>query len=149
MSILIKWVFKTVLGRWVTGISVALLLSGGAWKWHAFKENLIHQGQQVCVQEINKQTVIDLQDALAAERVTATELRALATAAAEENRLARVRRRDLESKVTSLETAMANQARTDNVYKKWASAPLPGGIAERLRNQATAGDTGAVRDDSN
>ncbi len=78
-------VVATSLGRWILGGTVALLLSAGAWKWHAFKEDLIHQGQQVCGQEINKQTVIDLQDALAAERATAGELRAIALATAVEN----------------------------------------------------------------
>ena len=144
MNFVLKWIFKTVAGRWVTASLIAMLLSGGAWKWHQFKEDLIHQGQQVCVQEINKQTVIDLQNALAAERVTAGKLRAAALANAVANEQARARRAELESKVDSLSIQMAEQAKTDETYKAWADTPLPAGVGERLRNQAAAGDTSTL-----
>jgi hypothetical protein len=140
MNFVIQWIFKTVLGRWVTAGLVALLLGGAALKWHNFKEDLIHKGQQVCVQEINKQTVIDLQNALAAERATAIELRALAVASAEASQQAIARRQAVELNFTALQTQMAEQAKTDETYKAWADTPLPAGVGERLRNQAAAGN---------
>jgi len=146
---MIGWIFKTVVGRWVTASLIALLLGGGAWKWHAFKEDLIHQGQQVCVQEINKQTVIDLQNALAAEKAAHAELSAKLIATAEENAESRERRAALERQVSDLKTAMAEQEKTDETYKEWAGTDLPDGVAERLRNQAAGGNPGALRDDSN
>lgn len=133
MGFVMKWVFKTVIGRWVTASLIAMLLSGLAWKWHQFKEDLIHQGQQVCVQEINKQTVIDLQNALAAERATAMELRALATAAASENEAARQRIREAEDKTDALLAARKEQEKTDETYAAWSNTPLPAGVADRLR----------------
>ena len=146
---MIGLIFKTVVGRWVTASLIALLLGGGAWKWHAFKEDLIHQGQQVCVQEINKQTVIDLQNALAAERATVTRLQELATAAAAMNQEAIARRDEAELNSMALKKQMEDQRNADPEYKEWSDAPLPTGVAERLRNQAAGGNPGALRDDSN
>ncbi|TFH46053.1 MAG: hypothetical protein E4H01_10690 [Lysobacterales bacterium] len=144
-----NWVFKTVVGRWVTGILVALLLGGAALKWHNFKEGLIHKGQQVCVQEINKETVQQLQDALAAEKVARAELSAQLTAIATENQASRDRRVELEKQLSAAQRAMAEQRKNDETYKAWADAPLPAGVGERLRDQAAAGHSGAVRDDRN
>ena len=44
MTSLFLRIVTTSLGRWLLGGFVALLLSTGAWKWHAFKEDLIHKG---------------------------------------------------------------------------------------------------------
>ena len=149
IKILIKRVLGSVAGRWALGATVGLLLGGGALIWHNFKDGLREEGQQVCVQAINKQTVIDLQDALAAERVTVMELQALADARAEANDVARARRKELESKVDSLSRQMAEQAKSDEAYKTWADRPLPAGVGERLRNQATGSDPSPVRENSN
>lgn len=146
---IVKWIFKTVVGRWVTLGVVTLLLGGGAIKWHNFKEDLIHKGQQVCVQEINKQTVIDLQAALAAERVTATQLRAAAVANALANEEARTRLRDSETIVSDLNRQIKEQRKHDATYKAWADTPLPDGVADRLRQAGAAGDTDTGREDSN
>lgn len=134
VNFLIKKLLSSVLGRWVTGSLIALLLGGSALKWHSFKENLIHKGQQVCVQEINKQTVTDLENALAAERVTATKLRALATAAAAENEASRTRLREAETKVAGLLAERKEQERTDETYAAWSNTPLPAGVADRMRS---------------
>lgn len=149
MSMIFNWVFKTVVGRWVTAGLVTLLLSGAALKWHNFKEDLIHKGQQVCVQEINKQTVIDLENALAAEKLTAADLRARAAADAVANEEARVRRKELESRVDSLSRQMAEQRKTDETYKAWADTPLPTGVGERLRNQAAGSNPDPSNEDGN
>jgi len=146
-KLIFSWIFKTVVGRWVTAIVVTSLLGGLALKWHNFKEDLVHKGQQVCVQEINKQTVVDLQNALAAERATVTRLQELATAAAQENEDARNRRLALETQVTSLQKQMEDQRNADPEYKEWSDAPLPSGVAARLRNQAAGGNPSAIRDD--
>lgn len=149
MNFVIQRVFKTVLGRWVTASLVALLLGGAALKWHNFKEDLIHKGQQVCVQEINKQTVIDLENALAAEKLTAADLRAKAAADAVVNEEARVRRRELEARVNTLSSQMAKQRKNDETYKSWADTPLPAGVGERLRNQAAGGNSDPGDEDGN
>jgi len=145
MGFLVR-ILATALGRWVLGGLVAALLAGGAWKWHSFKEDLIHKGQQVCVQEINKETVKQLELALAAAESARAELTANLIAAAAVNQQARDRHRDLETQVSDLERAMAEQARTDNEYKEWSDTGLPSGVAERLRKQAR-GDPSTVRDD--
>ena len=147
MSKLIAMIFKTVVGRWVTASLIALLLGGGALKWHNFKEDLIHKGQQVCVQEINKETVEQLKDALAAEKSARAELTANLIAAAHVNQQARDRHRDLQTQVGDLEKAMAKQARTDDEYKEWSDTPLPFGVGDRLRDAQAGSDQSAVRDD--
>lgn len=146
---LILRVVTTSLGRWILGGSVALLLATSAYKWHQFKEDLIHQGQQVCVQEINKQTMIDLQAALVAERIVAEELRANAVANAAVNEEARARLRDSESRVDSLLAAQKAQEKTDETYAAWSNTTLPSGVADRLRNAAAGSDTSLNSDDDN
>jgi hypothetical protein len=147
MNSVIKWAIKTALGRWVTASLIALLLGGGAWKWHAFKEDLIHKGQQVCVQEINKETVAQLEDALAAEKSARAELTANLIAAAAVNQAAIDRRNNLETQVSALERAMAEQARTDDEYKAWSNTTLPSGVADRLRVAQAGDNSSPLRDD--
>lgn len=149
MNLVLNWIFKTVVGRWVTASLIALLLSGVAWKWHTFKEDLIHKGQQVCVQEINKETVLQLEAALAAEKSARATLAANLAAAAAANQEARDRHRDLEDQVGSLQTQMENQRESDPDYKEWSDTPLPAGVADRLRDAAAADNPSSVRDDSN
>ena len=133
---LIKWALKTVLGRYVTVILVTLLLGGGAWKWYSFKEDLRTEGAEECIQIVNEETHRQLIDALAAEKSAVAKLRARAVADAVVNSEARTRHRELETQVSDLEKAMAEQARTDNEYKEWGDTPLPTGVAERMREQA-------------
>ena len=149
MAKLFGMAFKTVVGRWVTLGLVTLLLSGAALKWHNFKEDLIHKGQQVCVQEINKQTVADLEAALAAERSAFADLTARMAADAAVSESARNRHRDLQDQLSDLERAMEKQRKTDETYKAWSDAPLPDGVAARLLNQSAASNSSPVRDDSN
>ena len=146
---LLARIVTTSLGRWILGGTVALLISGAAWKWHAFKEDLIHQGQVVCVQEINKQTVIDLQDALADEKIVNATLVALAVARAEENQQARARLRDSEFRVASLLTEKREQEKTDETYAAWSNTPLPSGVAGRLRDAQSGSDPDTVSGNSN
>ena len=86
-----------------------------------------------CVQEINKETVAQLEDALAAEKSARAELTANLIAAAAVNQAAIDRRNNLETQVSALERAMAEQARTDDEYKEWSDTTLPSGVAGRLR----------------
>jgi hypothetical protein len=144
MSAMFSLIFKTVIGRWVTASLVALLLGIAVVKWHNFKEGLIHQGQQVCVQEINKQTLIDLQDALAAEKIAHAKVVAMALAAAEENEKARARQRELLSRNAALEKERAEQRKNDETYKAWADGPLPTGVGERMRRQAAGSNSDPV-----
>lgn len=149
MNFIIKWVLKSVVGRWVTGSLIALLLGGAVTMWHSHKNKLIDQGAQECIQAINKQTVIDLQDALAAERLISADLIRIAFLADEENALARARLKESESRVGSLLAAQEEQEKTDETYAAWSNTALPSGIADRLRSAQAGHDTGAVRDDSN
>lgn len=150
MGKLFGMAFKTVAGRWVTLGLVTLLLGGAGIKWHNFKEGLIHKGQQVCVQEINKDTVAQLQGALADAKSAFADLTARAAADAAVSQSARDRHRDLQDQLSDLERSMEQQRKTDETYKAWSDAPLPDGVAGRLLNhQTTAGNTSPVRDDSN
>lgn len=149
ITTLIKKVLASVIGRWVTASVVTLLLGGAVLKWHNFKEDLIHKGQQVCVQEINKQTVIDLENALAAERVVNAALVVEAEKTAAVNEEARARLRDSESKVNSLLNERKSQEKNDETYAEWSNTPLADGVAERMRNQRTGSDTNTVRENGN
>lgn len=146
---IITRIVTTSLGRWILGSVVALLISGAAWKWHAFKEDLIHQGQVVCVQEINKQTVIDLQDALAAERVTSQRMQDLARAAATANARAKSRLTFSQARVNLLLKEKKEQEKTDETYAAWSNTPLPSGVAGRLRNAQSGSDPDTVPGNSN
>jgi len=147
LTALARLAFKTVVGRWVTASLIALLLGGGAWKWHAFKEDLVHKGQQVCVQEINKETVEQLQAALAASKSANAQLRANLIAAAAVNQEARDRKTELENKLTDLERQMAEQRENDETYRVWSDSDLPDGVASRLRDEAAADNPSPLRDD--
>ena len=147
MNIIIKWVFKTVVGRWVTAGILSLLVGGGALKWHNYKEDLIHKGQQVCVQEINKETVAQLEDALAAAEIARAELKERLDSANRANALALDRRRELETSLTALADEMEKQRNEDPTYREWSDSDLPDGVAGRLRDQATGRDPGPIRDD--
>ena len=142
-----KWAFKTVVGRWVSGLLIASLLSGAAIKWYNFKKDLIAEGQTACIQEINKETVEQLQLALVDEKAARVELSAKLSAAAAVNQTARDRHQNLQRQLTQLELAMEEQARTDNEYKEWGDTPLPSGVADRLRLSRSGSDPSPVRDD--
>ena len=147
MSFVINWVFKTVVGRWVTASLIALLLGSAGWKFHTWKEDLIHKGQQVCVQEINKETVAQLQDALAASKSANAQLRANLIAAAAVNQEAVNRKNELSSQLESLRGQMAEQRKNDENYRKWSDAALPDGVASRLRKHSTSDNPSPLRDD--
>lgn len=146
---LIARVVATSLGRWILGGAVALLLSAGAWKWHAFKEDLIHKGQQVCVQEINKATVDVLEQRLAQKDAALAEMRAIhadALVVAEERK-----QRELEAmfRLEELEDQMEKQKNEDPEYREWSATPLPDGVADRLRNLRTGSNTNPGDADGN
>ena len=147
MGTILQWALKTVVGRWVTGLLIASLLSGAAYMWYNFKQGLIEQGTQVCVQIINQETMEHLAGALAAEKSARAELTAKLTAAAAVNQTARDRHQSLQRQLTELELAMEEQARTDNEYKEWGDTPLPSGVADRLRQSGAGSDPSPVRDD--
>ena len=147
MNFVINWIFKTVVGRWLLGGLVALLIGGAALKWHSFKEDLVHKGQEVCVQEINKETVAQLEAALAAEKSARAELTANLIAAAAVNQEAVNRKNELSSQLESLRGQLAEQRKTDETYRAWSDSDLPDGVAERLRNEAAADNPSPLRDD--
>lgn len=136
MNFVFNYLFKTVVGRWVTGSLIALLLSGAALKWYSFKEGLIDEGVQICVQEINQATMIALEDALADERSANAALTASLVAAAAVNQEATARRVAAESNSIALRNQMENQRDVDPNYKEWSDTPLPDGVADRLRQAA-------------
>ena len=136
---LIMRIVATALGRWILGGVVASLIAFAAWKWHAFKEDLIHQGQQVCVQEINKETVEALERALSEERAARAALAERAAAAATENAAARQRAIDLERGLQDLAAEMERQRQTDETYAAWSATTLPDGVAGRVLNAGAGG----------
>lgn len=149
MNFIIQWILKTVAGRIVTGLLITSLLGGVAWKWYSFKEGLKDEGQAECIQLVNEETHQKLKEALAAAQAANTDLLERIAIAKAANQEATERRRALETQVGDLEKAMADQARTDNEYKNWSVAPLPDGIADRLRRMQAGVDPGSVREDSN
>jgi len=149
IGLIFKKAIGSATGRWITLGVVTLLLGSGGLMWHNFKQGLIDEGTQVCVQVINEQTVIDLQAALAAERETAATLRAEAAANAAVNEEARTRLRDSESNVADLNRQIKEQRKNDETYKAWSDTPLPDGVADRLRRAGTGSSPDTGREDSN
>lgn len=133
---LLSFAFSTVLGRWVTGALVALLLGGAALKWHNHKQGLIDEGVELCVQEINQATMTALEDALADERSANATLRASLIAAAAVNKEALERRTQAEANLRTLAAEMRTQRETDETYRAWSDTGLPDGVASRLREAA-------------
>ena len=149
IKLLLKRVITTSLGRWALSGAVALVLGTAVVFWHNFKQDLRDEGRQVCIQVINEETVLALQESLAAERATATRLAVMLVAAAAENEEARARARAATFKVDALERARKEQEKTDETYAKWSRTPLPGGVADRLRNAQARSDAYPSNDDSN
>lgn len=139
---IVKKVLGTVLGRWVTGFIVVSLLGSAGLMWHNHKEGLKEEGRLECVQEVNKATMDALEIALADERSANAALRASLVAAAAVNQEATERRREAESTIASLQEQMETQKNEDPTYREWSDAPLPDGVADRLRQAARspAGD---------
>lgn len=137
---IMNWLLRTALGRVVTASLVALLLSGIGWAWHNFKDDLVDTGRQECVQEINQETIDQLEAALAAEKSARANLVANLIAAAAVNQQATERREALETQVSDLEAAMEEQRNVDPHYEEWSDTPLPDGVADRLRSAGSASD---------
>lgn len=139
------WVTKklatSILSRWILGGLVATIAGVAAWQWHSYKEHLREQGQQVCIQEINRETVETLERALAEEREVTARLVEEARLRAEEMAAARERRAAAERKVVEILRQMKEQERDDETYKGWARTPVPDGVADRLRNAAARSDS--------
>lgn len=146
---LVMWIGKKAINKYILGGAVALLLGGAGLFWHNFKQDLRDEGKRVCVQVINEETVLALQDALAAERATATRLATMMVAAAKESEQARARLRESKSKMDALSLARKEQEKTDETYATWSNAPLPDGVADRLRDLFTGRDENPSTDDSN
>lgn len=143
MSAIIKWAIKTVVGRWVTGLLIASLLGGGAWKWYDFKDGLREEGVQECVQEINEATMEAMEQALEDERAANVLLLLELEFAANVNAEAEERHRKDVAKMTMIEAEMRTQRETDETYREWSDTDLPSGVADRLREAAgsTPGNT--------
>ena len=140
MSFIIKWVFKTVVGRWVTGALITVLLGGAVTMWHNHKEGLIEEGQQACVQVINEETMDQLQLALEREQAKTEELRRIHAAALVVVEETKQRKREMQERLEELEDQMEAQRNTDEEYKEWTDTPLPAGVGERMRDQAASGN---------
>jgi len=141
-------VFKTVLGRWVTAGLIALLLGGGALKWHYFKADLREEGRQECIQVVNEETQKQLEEAIAEAAMVRAELKQQAERAARENASAHARRLELETSLSALAGEMEKQRNEDPKYKAWSDTPLPDGVGDRLRKQAAGDNPSPLRDDS-
>lgn len=149
IGMIFKWALKTVVGRWVTGLLIASLLSGAAIKWYNFKKDLIAEGQTACIQEINKETVEQLQLALADAKSARAELTARLLAVAAVEAQARARHQDAQTQVTALQNQIKEQRKNDETYRAWSDTTLPDGVGNRLRAAQATGDPSTVRDNSN
>jgi len=138
---IISWAFKSVLGRYVTVGLVTVLLGGAAVYWHNFKEDLRDEGAEECIQIINQETHSQMVAALADSQAANAQLRAEAAVTALVNAEAEERLKRSESIVESLKSARLEQEKTDETYAEWSAAPLPDGVADRLRSLRPAGDT--------
>jgi hypothetical protein len=141
--LLLKRALGTVLGRWVTGGVVAALLSGAVYWWYDTKAELIDDGRQECIQEIQKATVDALELQLANKNAAIEELRRLhadALILAEERK-----QRELEAfyRLEKLEAEMESQRNADPKYREWSDADLPDGVADRLRKAAGSSSGGS------
>ena len=136
---ILKKVWASQAGRWVTVGIVTALLSTAGYIWHRHNENLREEGAQECVQEINQATIDGLEAALAAERSAVAQLRANLIAAAAVNKEAEDRRRELSSQLDYLRGTIEEQRENDETYRAWADDALPSGVAGRLR-QAHSGE---------
>ena len=130
---LIGLALKSVLGRWVIGGVVVLLLGSAGLMWHNHKQGLREEGKQECIQEVNQETMEILQSQLAAERAVNVQLVKLGVARAAVNAEAVARHRNAEATVSELKKQIAEQERTDENYAKWSSTLLPVGVANRLQ----------------
>lgn len=141
MSWLLTKILGSVVSRWVTvGIVTALLGGAGLW-WYKYKEGLRDEGAQECVQEIERATVIALENALAAEKRALADLRAKMDAVAAANQEANERRQIAEANLRTIEAQMRTQRETDEDYREWADTPLPDGVADRLREARRSAST--------
>lgn len=141
MGALLARILASVLGRWILGGVVALLLGSVAWKWYDFKQKLREAGMEECVQEINQATVDALETALADEKAANVALIASLLAAEAANQEAVARRDASESRLATLEQQMENQRNEDPTYREWSSGDLPAGVVDRLR-EAARGSSG-------
>lgn len=145
---LLTKILASVLGRWILGGVVALLLGGGAWKWYDFKQKLREAGMQECIQEINQATVDALEEQLENERAANAALAASLEVAAAANEEATRRRNELSRQLASLRGIMERQRETDETYRAWSAVTLPDGVVDRLR-QAAGSTSGSSDTDSN
>ena len=133
---ILKKILSSAIGRWVLGGLVAAGIGTAALMWHNHKEGLKEEGRLECVQEINQATIDALEDALAAEKRAAAQLRANLIAAARVNQEATERRNELSSQLDSLRGMMEKQKNEDPTYREWSDTDLPDGVADRLRQAA-------------
>ena len=145
----LKWVMVSSMRKWVVVGFVSVVLAGSTYYVHSYKEGLRDEGRQECVQAINEQTVIDLQNLLVAEQVVAAELRATATAAAQENAAAKERLQAANASLKTLALKMKEQKENDKEYAAWSDVPLPTGVAERLRQLHSGSNSHPGHEDGN
>ncbi len=149
MKFVITWIFKTVVGRWVTAGVITLLLGGVVTWWYSFKSDLRDEGEQKCVQLINEETMLQLQAALVDSQAARAELQARLEIAARVNQDARIRRNMLERRLLELDRQRLQQKENDNAYRTWNDTALPSGVADRLRDAKAGAHKSAVRENSN
>lgn len=146
---IVRWAGAKALNRWILGGVVTLLLGGAGLMWHSHKQGLRDEGRQECVQAINEQTVIDLQNALADEKKTSAELAEYIRRVAAANAEAEARHRDAQARVDVLLEEIQEQKKNDKDYSEWSDTSLPNGVAERLRSTGAGSNTNSSNEDSN
>jgi hypothetical protein len=149
ISKLVTWAGKKALNRWILGGAAALVLGSAGLMWHNHKQGLRDEGRHECIQAINEQTVIDLENALAEEKKTSAELAEYIRRVAAANAEAEARHRDAQARVDVLLEEIQEQKKNDKTYSEWSDTSLPNGVSERLRSTGTRSDTRPGNEDSN
>jgi hypothetical protein len=145
----ITWFAGAAIRRWILGGVVTLLLGTGAVMWHKHKDGLRDEGRFECVQTINEQTVLDLQEAVKKERQATAALVALVQRANAAEIDARARLRKSETRLTELNKSMKEQKENDKEYAQWSDTALPSGVASRLRQVRPGSNTHPSNEDGN
>lgn len=137
---LLARLFASQLSRWVTVGVVTVLLSGAGLWWYNKKQELREEGANECVQIINQETHQQLIEANTRNAIKYNQLRNDMKAMREANRDARIRAQLAEDKLLHFRSQVEKEQESNEDYSEWADTPLPGGVADRLRELQAGSD---------
>lgn len=137
---LLARLFASQLSRWVTVGVVTVLLSGAGLWWYNKKQELREEGANECVQIINQATHQQLVEENARNAIKYNQLRNKLRAMEKATLDAHKRARLAEDKLLSFRSQAEKEREDNEEYREWADTPLPGGVADRLRELQAGSD---------